>query len=163
MWGALAAAAIAVAALPGTASADSTAGMISVLDTNKCLDVRGSNTANGTPVQIYTCNASSAQWWTGTDKPDGTGITLSALGKCLDVSGSGTTDGTKVQLWDCNGSDAQRWVRYLGNVLVNPRSDKCLDVPGGNIQDSNQLQIYTCNYSAAQQWWFAPPRIPHSG
>lgn len=161
-WAALAAAAIAVAALPGTASADSF-GTISIFDNNKCMDVRSSNSANGTPVQIYSCNASGAQTWTGTDKPDGIGMTLSALGKCLDVAGSGTADGTRVQLWDCNGSDAQRWVRYEGNVLINPQSNKCLDVPGGSMQDSTQLQIFTCNYTAAQQWSFAPPRIPHNG
>ncbi|MGW1917565.1 RICIN domain-containing protein [Streptomyces sp. NPDC002076] len=29
----------------------------------KCLDVQGAGTANGTPVQIYTCNDSAAQQW----------------------------------------------------------------------------------------------------
>ncbi|MFE2111175.1 ricin-type beta-trefoil lectin domain protein [Kitasatospora sp. NPDC059463] len=161
--GALAAAAIAVAVLPGTANAANTAGTISVFSNSKCMDVRGGDSGNGTPVQIYTCNGTASQWWTGTDKPDGTGITLSALGKCLDVASSGTTDGTPVQLWDCNGSDAQRWVRYQGDVLVNPQSGKCLDVPGGVVQDGNQLQIYTCNWTASQQWYFSPPRIPHAG
>ncbi|MFF7456406.1 RICIN domain-containing protein [Kitasatospora sp. NPDC008115] len=161
--GALAAAAIAVTALPGTASAASTTGSISVFGNSKCVDVRGGDTANGTPVQIHTCNGTYSQWWTATDQPDGTGITLSALGKCLDVASSGTTDGTRVQLWDCNGTNAQRWVRYMGDVLINPQSNKCLDVPGGVAEDGNQLQIYTCNWTASQQWSFSPPRIPHTG
>ncbi|WP_031075797.1 RICIN domain-containing protein [Streptomyces sp. NRRL WC-3742] len=160
--GALAAAAIAITAMPGTASAN-TSGTVSVGGTSKCLDVQASNSANGTPVQIWDCNASGAQNWSGTDQADGMGMTLSALDKCLDVSGSGTADGTRVQLWDCNGSGAQRWVRYEGNVLINPQSGKCLDVPGGNFSNGNQLQLFTCNYTASQQWYFAPPRIPHAG
>ena len=52
---------------------------------NKCLDVRSSGTADGTPVQLYTCNGTDAQLWT--PKPD---RSLRAIGKCLDVSGSGT-------------------------------------------------------------------------
>ncbi|MFJ9692231.1 ricin-type beta-trefoil lectin domain protein [Kitasatospora sp. NPDC101183] len=160
--GALAAAAIAVTMMPGTASASGSS-TISVFNSSKCLDVQGGNTGNGTPVQIYSCNGTASQWWATTDKPDGIGMTVSALGKCLDVTASGTTDGTKVQLWDCNGSDAQRWVRYEGNVLINPQSNKCLDVPGGVAQDGNQVQIYTCNYTASQQWSFSSPRLAHSG
>ena len=29
-----------------------------------CVDVRGANTANFTPVQVYTCNGTNAQQWT---------------------------------------------------------------------------------------------------
>src|SRR5256885_663405 len=65
----------------------------------KCVDVQGANAADGTQVQLYTCNGTGAQKWTVNS-----GGTLSALGKCLDVSGGGTADGTKVQLWTCNGT-----------------------------------------------------------
>ncbi len=68
---------------------------------SKCVDVRAANTANGTPVQLYTCNGTAAQQWTvGTDQ------TLRALGKCMDVTGAGTANGTKVQLYTCNGTGA---------------------------------------------------------
>ncbi|MFI5840171.1 protein kinase [Catenuloplanes sp. NPDC051500] len=33
------------------------------LQTNKCLDVTGAKTDNGTPVQVYECNATGAQQW----------------------------------------------------------------------------------------------------
>ncbi|MFE0973592.1 ThuA domain-containing protein, partial [Streptomyces sp. NPDC058826] len=46
----------------------------------KCLDVDNAGTADGTEVQIWSCNQSSAQVWTVAG--DGT---LKALGKCLDV------------------------------------------------------------------------------
>ncbi|WP_255949861.1 ricin-type beta-trefoil lectin domain protein [Streptomyces odontomachi] len=115
----------------------------------KCLDVAGGNTTNGTPVQIYGCNGSTAQRWTYTP---GDGGTLRALGGCLDVSGSGTANSTKVQLWQCNGSGAQRWTAGANDSLVNPESGRCLDDPNSSTADSTQLQIYDCNGTAAQQW-----------
>src|SRR5580693_4238023 len=46
-----------------------------------CVDVRGANPANYTPVQGYTCNGTGAQQWTVVQA----GSTLRALGKCMDV------------------------------------------------------------------------------
>ncbi|GAA2377357.1 ThuA domain-containing protein [Dactylosporangium salmoneum] len=112
----------------------------------KCLDVRSAGTADGTQIQLYTCNGSGAQSWTVS------GQTLRALGKCLDVSGGGTADGTKIQLWTCNGSGAQSWAGQADGSLRNPQSGKCLDVAGGNSADSTVVQLYTCNGSAAQKW-----------
>ena len=61
-----------------------------------CVDVRGANTANFTPVQVYTCNGTNAQQWTVVEA----GSTLHALGKCMDINGGGTADGTTVDLYD---------------------------------------------------------------
>ncbi|MGI5247038.1 ThuA domain-containing protein [Dactylosporangium sp. CA-139066] len=112
----------------------------------KCLDVRSAGTADGTQIQLYTCNGSGAQSWTVS------GQTLRALGKCLDISGGGTADGTKIQLWTCNGTGAQNWAAQADGSLRNPQSGKCLDVAGGNSADSTVVQLYTCNGSAAQKW-----------
>ena len=90
-----------------------------------CLDVRGANSANGTPVQVYTCNGTSAQNWT--TEPNGT---LQALGKCLDVVGGGTANGTLVDLYACNGTGAQVWQPQSNGSLVNPQSGACLDDTG---------------------------------
>ncbi|MEU6204307.1 ThuA domain-containing protein, partial [Micromonospora musae] len=78
----------------------------------KCLDVRNSGTADGTQVQLYTCNGSTAQSWSVTANS-----TVRALGKCLDVSGGGSADGTKIQLWTCNGSGAQNWSAQADGTL----------------------------------------------
>ena len=80
----------------------------------KCLDVRGGATADGTQIQLYTCNGTAAQTWTRT------GQTLRALGKCLDVSGGGTADGTKIQLWTCNGTGAQNWAAQRRRHAAQP-------------------------------------------
>ncbi|WP_405430230.1 ThuA domain-containing protein [Micromonospora sp. NBC_00617] len=113
----------------------------------KCLDVRSGATADGTQIQIYTCNGSTAQTWTVTPNS-----TIKALGKCLDVSGSGTADGTKIQLWTCNGTGAQNWAAQADGSLRNTASGKCLDVSGNNSADSTIVHLWTCNGAANQKW-----------
>ncbi|WP_326590307.1 RICIN domain-containing protein [Streptomyces brevispora] len=116
----------------------------------KCVDVAGASSANGTPVQLYDCNGSSAQQWSlGSDG------TVKALGKCLDVASGGTANGTVVQLYDCNGSAAQRWSVSGARDIVNPQADKCLDVTGNSSANGTRLQIWTCT-GAANQKWTAP-------
>ena len=108
-----------------------------------CLDVRGGNTANHTPVQSYPCNATFAQVWNW----DSLEIQSLEGGKCLDVAGGGTADGTPIQLFQCNDSSAQFWYFSLGQV-INRGSGKCLDV--GNGATSTQARIVTCNLSNGQ-------------
>ena len=116
----------------------------------KCLDVRGGATADGTQIQLYTCNGSGAQTWTVA------GQTLKALSKCLDISGGGTADGTKIQLWTCNSTGAQNWVPDADGTLRNPQSGKCLDVSGNNSADSTVVSLWTCVAGAANQKWTLP-------
>jgi type 1 glutamine amidotransferase len=112
----------------------------------KCVDVAGSATADGTKVQLWTCNGTGAQTWTRN------GNTERALGKCLDVSGGGTADNTRVQLWTCNGTGAQNWTPQANGTLVNPQSNKCLTPQANGTADGTQLVILTCNGSANQRW-----------
>ncbi len=111
-----------------------------------CLDVRGANSADGTPVQVYSCNGTNAQSWTLTS-----GNQLQALGKCLDVTGAGTADGTLVQLYTCNGTGAQVWQHQSNGEYVNPNSGKCLDDTGWG-GSGTQVQIWSCTDGANQQW-----------
>jgi len=112
----------------------------------KCVDVAAANSANGTAVQLYTCNGTVAQSWTHS------GNTLQALGKCMDVTSAGTANGTPVQLWDCNGTGAQQWTVGANGSLVNTGSGKCLDATGPSSADGTRLQIWTCAGSANQTW-----------
>lgn len=114
----------------------------------KCVDVRAANSANGTAVQLYTCNGTAAQTWT--IQTDGT---IRALGKCLDVTGgpSAIANGTLIQLWDCNGQSNQQWSARNGE-LVSGSSGRCLDDTGGNTADGTQLQIWDCVGNANQTW-----------
>ncbi len=112
----------------------------------KCVDIAGGGTADGTKIQLYTCNGTIAQLWTRS------GQTWQALGKCLDIAGGGTADGTLVQLWTCNGTAAQNWVSGPSTSLVNPSSGKCLDVSGNNSANGTQIHVWTCNGAANQAW-----------
>ncbi|MCL7381901.1 ricin-type beta-trefoil lectin domain protein [Streptomyces sp. 35G-GA-8] len=114
----------------------------------KCLDVAGGASANGTAVQLYDCNGSTAQRWTvGTDS------TIRSLGKCLDVTSASTANGAKVQLYDCNGSGAQQWSYNAGTGdIVNTAADKCLDVTDNSSANGARAQIWTCTGAANQKW-----------
>jgi predicted alpha-1,2-mannosidase len=113
----------------------------------KCLDVNHSGTANGTAVQVWSCNGSGAQRWAVVG--DGS---LQAMGGCLDVANSGTANNTQVRLWGCNGSGAQQWRVQANGELLNPQSNRCLDDPNSSTTDGTQLQIFDCNATNAQIW-----------
>jgi ricin-type beta-trefoil lectin protein len=113
-----------------------------------CVDVRSANTANFTPVQVYTCNGTGAQQWTVVQA----GSTLHALGKCMDINGGGTADGTTVDLYDCNNTAAQVFIPQSDGALYNPQSGKCLDDTNWSTTPGTQLQIWDCTGNANQQW-----------
>ncbi|MFF7636251.1 RICIN domain-containing protein [Kitasatospora sp. NPDC008050] len=119
----------------------------------KCLDVRNGGTADGTPVQLYTCNGTASQRWVIFTSPDGSYDRLynRQSKKCLDVSNSGTSLGTPVQIWTCNGSGAQTW-GFTTRGLLNLNSNQVLDVPLSNFSDGQSLQIWEWNGSGGQQW-----------
>ncbi|WP_405583613.1 ricin-type beta-trefoil lectin domain protein [Streptomyces sp. NBC_01190] len=112
----------------------------------KCVDVAAASSANGTAVQLYTCNGTTAQQWSSANG------TLQSLGKCMDVTSAGTANGSKVQLYDCNGTAAQQWAHQSNGEFVNAGSGKCLDATGPSSADGTRLQIWTCSDSANQQW-----------
>lgn len=113
----------------------------------KCVDVAGAGTANGTPVQLYTCNGTAAQQWTR-----GADGSLRALGKCLDVAGPSTADGAVTHLWDCHGGASQQWTYTEDRDLVNAYAGKCLDVTDHDSADGTRLQIWTCTGGDNQKW-----------
>jgi beta-glucosidase len=112
-----------------------------------CLDVAGDSNADGTKVEIYTCNGTNGQQWT--EDPGGT---VRADGKCLDVAGGGTANGTLVDLSSCNGGGGQAWQPQSNGSLVNPQSGKCLDDTGLSTTPGTQVQIWACGGAANQSW-----------
>jgi GH18 family chitinase len=116
----------------------------------KCVDVASASNANGTAVQLWTCNSTNAQNWTVSS--DGT---LRALGKCMDIAAAGTANGTVVQLYDCNGTGAQVWQAQSNGTLRNPASGRCLDATGPSSADGTRLQIWDC-FAGSNQVWHLP-------
>nr|WP_234376828.1 RICIN domain-containing protein [Streptomyces sp. TP-A0356] len=128
----------------------------------KCLDARAAGTANGTVVQQYTCNDSTAQHWSLTATSGGY-VRINNrndAAQVLDVTDVSTADSAPVQLWTYGGGDNQQWlpVDEGGGAyhFVNRHSGKCLDVPGASTADSVQLAQYTCNGTAAQRFQVTP-------
>lgn len=133
--------------VPGPGSGGQTGPIRSAL-AGKCLDDNGNSSANGTPVQIWDCNRTTAQQWSV--EADGT---IQINGKCMDAAdnGTGTGDGTLIQLWDCSGRGNQQW-QVTGGEIKNPQSGLCLDDPYFDSTNGTQLQLWDCNGGANQQW-----------
>ncbi|WP_307843159.1 ricin-type beta-trefoil lectin domain protein [Streptomyces triculaminicus] len=114
---------------------------------DKCLDVKGGTAANGTQIQLYTCNGGVAQSWIlGKDG------TFRALGKCLDNARNASADGNRISLYDCNGQPSQRWSVNTKGQIVHVASGKVLDVTGGRTANGTKIQLYTPNTNKRQLW-----------
>jgi lysophospholipase L1-like esterase len=137
----------------GIAPTGGVAGQVASGIAGKCLDISNSSTANGTHVQLWTCNRTAAQSWT--IYSDGT---LRAFGKCLDATAAGTANGTTTQLYDCNGTGAQVWQSYNGGYR-NMVSGRCLDDPASSTTDGTQLVLWDCNGAANQKWSLPQPPV----
>jgi hypothetical protein len=115
---------------------------------NRCLDVPGVATANGTLLDIWDCNGGSNQQWTLLSNGE-----LQVYGnKCLDVPNNATTAGTKVEIWDCNDGANQQWTLNSNGTVVGRGSGLCLDVVGAGTANGTAVDIWTCNGGSNQQW-----------
>ncbi|MFD5549657.1 ricin-type beta-trefoil lectin domain protein [Streptomyces goshikiensis] len=109
--------------------------------TGKCIDVDGANSADGTAIQLWTCNQTTAQQWRLTAE------TVRALDKCL------TNDAGKLKLATCNGSPTQKFAFRPGDKsLYNPAANQCVDLPGGNDTNGTDLQLRPCSPGTSQEW-----------
>jgi hypothetical protein len=113
---------------------------------NRCLDVPGASTANGTQLDIWDCNGGANQVATLTPAR-----TLVIYGnKCLDVAGGSTTAGAKVALWECTGDPNQQWNVNSNGTITSVQSGLCLDAAGtGN---GTLVDMWTCNGGSNQRW-----------
>jgi L,D-peptidoglycan transpeptidase YkuD (ErfK/YbiS/YcfS/YnhG family) len=122
-----------------------------------CLDDTGGRSANGIPIQIWSCQGNANQSWTYV--PSESGVVgdyqlENANGSCLDDPGDSAVNGTRVQLWSCLGDASQTWTRvsagsYTEYVNAN---GLCLDNTGNALTDGNRVQVWACNGDTAQQW-----------
>jgi hypothetical protein len=116
-----------------------------------CLDVAGGVNANGTNVQIFTCNGSRAQQWGFSRGRRNISISSNTGGRCLDVAGGVNANRTNVQLFDCNGSKSQQWA-YTKRKEIRNAMGRCLDVATGVSANQRNVQIFDCNRTKSQQW-----------
>ncbi|MDT7782577.1 MAG: hypothetical protein QOF58_996 [Pseudonocardiales bacterium] len=123
----------------------------------KCVDARSAGLDNGTVIQQYSCNATTAQNYRAVATSDGYSRVeyRNDSSKVLDVSGVSTADGAGIHLWTYGGGTNQQWRVTTGadgySTLTARHSGKCLSAPAGNT-DGVQLIQATCNGSAAQSF-----------
>ncbi|MFJ3670063.1 RICIN domain-containing protein [Streptomyces sp. NPDC090106] len=158
------AAASLVAVTPTPAAAALPTGLSTVMNaaSGRCLDARSAATANGTAVQQYSCNGTTAQRWSFTSTSDGYVRINNGndTNQVVDVSNVSTADNAAVHLWSYGGGTNQQWlpVHEGGGAyhFVNRNSGKCLDDPAASTADSVQFVQYACNGSAAQRFQVVP-------
>lgn len=118
----------------------------------KCIDLADAAGADGTSVQLGTCDGRTSQRWTAPASWPGA---ITVLGKCLDVRGGLTDNRTRVQLTGCNSTGGQVWTPGPGGTLVNPKSGRCLDAENVATADGTPLIIWDCHGNINQRWAFA--------
>lgn len=112
---------------------------------NECIGTVGGSMSNGTKADVYPCNGTAPQGWTGT--LSGTINNSANQGKCLDATGANVGD--NVVVWDCHGGANQQWTVDSGQVRSDV-NDLCLAVPGNSPVPQTTLVLQTCNGSPEQ-------------
>jgi len=148
----------------GGASAPIAEGRYSIrsVNSNLCLDVPNSSTANGTQLQQYSCNGSGAQqydvWYVGNSRYEVRNVTS---GRCIDLYSAWTINGTAVQQYDCNQTNAQRWfISGIGDGSVQFKSvidsSKVWDVSNVSTTPGAAVWLWSNGQGANQRWWLNP-------
>lgn len=115
---------------------------------NKCMDISGRGTQNGTQAQLWDCLDQENQKFTYTSAGE-----LRVYGnKCLDASGDGRTAGTRVQIWDCHGGDNQKWTLNGSGTITGKASGLCIGTVNGASGTGSALQLANCSDAAVQRW-----------
>jgi lysophospholipase L1-like esterase len=139
----------ALRSVPGTigdpSGGGTTAGTLVSAASGRCLDLPGSNTANGTQPIIWDCNGGANQHWTLN------GASIQVLGKCLDAPVNATA-GTKAQVWDCNGATNQQWTLNSDGTIRGVQSGLCLDVDHNLTANGTGVLLWTCTAAVNQRW-----------
>jgi hypothetical protein len=119
--------------------------------------VNANGTTDGTNVQQWTDNGSTAQQWIITATTDGYyRLVGKGSGKALEVSNSSLADGGNVQIWSYVGANTQQWKIEATTDgyyrILNRNSGKALDVNGGSTADGANVHQWTYNGGNNQQW-----------
>ena len=122
----------------------------------KCLDVTGGSTQDGTPIIQWQCHGGDNQAWSIEPVAEGYSRLVSGhSGQCLDVSDASTEDGAPIIQWPCHGGANQQWRLEAvgeGYRFVARHSGKCLDVSGWSTDDGTGIIQWQCHGGANQTW-----------
>ncbi|HEY0804714.1 MAG TPA: RICIN domain-containing protein, partial [Pseudonocardiaceae bacterium] len=126
----------------------------------KCVDAQGAGTTNGTVIQQFTCNGTTAQGFrfAQTSGPYLQIDNRNNPNLGLDVTGVSTADNAPIHLWTYGGGLNQQWQAVPeGNgtyhiVSRNGAGTECLTVPNSSTADGVQLTQTACTGSASQSF-----------
>ena len=131
------------------------------------LDVNGSNTGNGTNVQIYKYSGIDAQKFLLTKNSDGSYIIKTKItggNSAIEVASASTASGANVQQWSLNKNACQNWfleqTEDPGCVMdvncnyefQNVNSGMVMDVDSGKMSVGQNIQQWTSSHGKWQQW-----------
>ncbi len=121
-----------------------------------CLEVQGGGKANGTAVQLYTCNNGAAQQWTLEGGEGDLHLRNVGSQKCLDVAGNASANGTKIQISDCYKSKGQSWAGDVraSSPLKSVSTGKCLDLSA--FAKSTDARLWDCKDAGTQKFLIKP-------
>jgi hypothetical protein len=130
---------------------------------NKCLEVAGSGTANGTVVYQMACSGANNQRWQLDD------VVLPPLGwdllirnvqsswKALCIYGALPDNGARTHMWEYLGLPDQKWrIEDAGQGyyrLKVQHTQKCLDLSNGSTVPGAQVQQWDCQANNINQLW----------
>ena len=126
---------------------------------NRCVDINASSTADGTQAQLWDCNGGINQTWTYNASSQ-----LVVYGnKCLQALGGGTSNGTPVVIGGCAAQDFQQWSVNPDRTITNLRSGLCLDAEGARTPNGTKIILWPCGTGDNQKWTCPPAALPARG
>jgi len=128
---------------------------------DKCLDVTDGVDADGTKLQIWTCDFANAnQRWIPVS---GSTITWFGENKCVDLTDGNLTDGNQAQIWDCDVNNSnQKWnpiaVTTPKTFSIALRRDPSLCVAASANAANASVVVKICNPADPAQTWSDPQK-----
>lgn len=140
-------------------------------NTQYCLDLTSSKTANGTNIQLWECNGTNAQTWIYDVNNQFIRSRVNG-NKCIDLVNGNTTDGTNIQLYDCVYTSAKSNMQWVVDGVSTTSLDgdklrihfgkdpsKCLDFKNASSADGTNIMLYNCHYTDSQYLYFDGEQI----
>jgi hypothetical protein len=108
----------------------------------KCVNIVGNGTANGSKLQLWSCNGGANELWEITGGFGG--LYNPASGKCIDDPYNSESNGTQLDIWACNSEPWQAWL-LPGSPFESAVSGKCINDAGNSTANGAAIVSYTCN------------------
>ena len=110
----------------------------------KCLSVDYNGTADGSLLELYTCDGGAGELWEITGASGQ--LYNPNSGKCIEDANSSTANGKQLEISNCSTTDApdQNWL-LPASPFDSAVSGKCINVAGNSTANGAAIVSYTCN------------------